>query len=294
MPTRSAVPTLARVPWPLVIAWMIVAAGCSGEAPLPGDPLRLATSSLPGPVLGEAYRADIVAVGGLRPYAVRLEEGELPPGVTLQGGVLVGTPTELGRFEFTLAVSDANLAQTFATYDVVVRDVPEPRVALTPPDTEVRGRVELRARVEEAYDLRAVRLRVAWDDDAPALPEDAVRASRDDVALLWRADDEGVSVDVAFLGEGFGGDGELFRLVLDVEGPVRLGYGLEVETLYAGRHAFTSRREGAPAGGASPGGTTGGDDGVGDDASPTDGTGDGVAGGTNDPTNEGAPADGAP
>jgi hypothetical protein len=238
----------ARRPASLV-AWLaallVALAACSGEAPLPGDPLRIASSSLPDPVLGEAYRADVVAVGGLRPYTVRLEEGALPPGLSLQGGRLVGTPTELGRFSFTLSVADANLASTFESYELTVRDVPRPELRLALPDTEVRGTTTLRGRVEEARDLRAMRLRLAWEGLPLSLPDDAVRASRQDVAVFWRADENGVSIDLAVLGEAFDGDGELFRLEVEVEEATRLGMDLRAELLYADRHAFESRRLGA-------------------------------------------------
>lgn len=226
-------------------AVLLVLAACSSEAPLPGDPLRISSSSLPDPVLGETYRADVVAVGGLRPYSVRLEEGALPPGLSLQGGRLVGTPTELGRFSFTLSVSDANLASTFESFDVTVRDVPRPQLSLPLPETEVRGATTLRARVEEARDLRALRVRLSWPGAPLTLPDDAVRASRQDVALFWQAQEDGVAIDVAFLGEAFDGGGELFRLEVEATASLRLGMDLRAELLYADRHAFESRRLGA-------------------------------------------------
>lgn len=249
MPSRSRTPVRRRrraAPWLAAFALLLTLIACSGEAELPGDPLRISTSSLPDPVLGEAYRADVAVVGGLRPYSVRLDEGALPPGLALQGGVLVGTPSELGRFSFTVVVSDANLASTFERYEVTVRDLPVPRVLLPLPETEVRGVTELRGRVEDARGLRAVRLRLRWEAAGLELADDAVRASRDDVALLWRAEEDGVAIDLAFLGEPFSGDGELFRLAVASDDPMRLGMDLEVETLYADRHAFASRRLGVP------------------------------------------------
>lgn len=236
-------PRAALAAW--LAAVLLALAACSSEAPLPGDPLRIASSSLPDPVLGESYRADVVAVGGLRPYDVRLAEGALPPGLSLQGGRLVGTPTELGRFSFTLSVSDANLASTFESFDVTVRDVPRPRLLLPLPETEVRGATTLRARVEEARDLRAMRLRLSWQGAPLELPDDAVRASRQDVALVWQAQEDGVAIDLAFLGEAFDGAGELFRLDVDAAEALRLGMDLQAELLYADRHAFESRRLGA-------------------------------------------------
>mgnify|MGYP006286543747 CR=1 FL=1 len=225
---------------------VVLLAACGGEAPLPGDPLRIASARLPDPVLGEPYRADVVAVGGLRPYDLRLEEGALPPGIALQGGVLVGTPTELGRFEFTIAVSDANLASTFETFALSVRDVPVPRLQLAVPETEVRDATVLRGRIEDARNLRAVRLRLRWGELGLALPDDAVRASRPDVALFWEPRPDGVAIDLAVLGEAYTGSGELFQLEVTTDEAIRLGFDMTVEMLYGDRHAYDARRLGAP------------------------------------------------
>lgn len=224
---------------------VVLLAACGGEAPLPGDPLRIASVRLPDPVLGEPYRADVVAVGGLRPYDLRLEEGTLPPGLALQGGVLVGTPAELGRFEFTIAVSDANLSSTFETFALSVRDVPVPRLQLAVPDTEVRDTTVLRGRIEDARNLRAVRLRIDWGDLDLALPDDAVSASRSDVALLWEPRPDGVAIDLAVLGEPYTGSGELFQLEVTADEAIRLGFDMTVEMLYSDRHAYDTRRLGA-------------------------------------------------
>jgi len=223
----------------------VLLAACGGEAPLPGDPLRITSARLPDPILGEPYRADVVAVGGLRPYALRLEDGALPPGVALQGGVLVGTPTELGRFEFTIAVSDANLASTFETFALSVRDVPIPRLRLAVPETEVRDTTVLRGRIEDARNLRAVRLRLDWGDLDLALQDDAVSASRSDVTVFWEPRPGGVAIDLAVLGEPYSGSGELFVLNVTADEATRLGFDMTVEMLYSDRHVYDARRLGA-------------------------------------------------
>ena len=231
--------------WAAIVALTVVA--CTGEAPLPGDPLRLATGSLPDPVLAEPYRGELAAAGGLRPYAFRLESGSLPPGLRLQGGVLVGEPTELGRYEFTVAVTDGNLARNVRTYAVTVRDVPVPTLRIEVPATEVRERTTVRARIEGARDLRAVRLRLAWDDAPVRLFEEAPPASRrSDVALFYEERDDGVAIDLAVLGEPWSGDGELFAFDLEIDDPTRLTVTAETELLFSGRHAFRSDRFGAP------------------------------------------------
>jgi hypothetical protein len=123
--------------------------------------------------------------------------------------------------------------------------VPRPQLRLPLPETEVRGVTTLRARIEEARDLRALRLRLSWQGAPLTLPDDAVRASRQDVAVFWRTQEDGVAIDLAFLGEGFDGAGELFRLDVEAAEALRLGMDLQAELLYADRHAFESRRLGA-------------------------------------------------
>jgi len=51
----------------------------------------------------------IVASGGTSPYAYSISSGALPAGLSLStGGVLSGTPTESGTFNFTITATDAN------------------------------------------------------------------------------------------------------------------------------------------------------------------------------------------
>lgn len=226
----------------LLLAILLVA--CSDEAPLPGEPLRFATRSLPDPVLNERYQESIVATGGLRPYEVRLEEGSLPPGLALQGGTLLGTPTREGRFEFTLAVSDANLASTFEEYAVTVRDVPVPRLTLDLPETEVRETTTLRLRVDEARGFRAARVRLSWASEGVRLVDDGVRAGRNDVHVFHEVREDGAAFDLAVLGSALDGGATLVEFDLETDGPVRLGMQVRAELLYAGRHHHLNRFEG--------------------------------------------------
>ncbi len=66
-------------------------------------------SPLPGGVPGTAYAAQTFAgTGGAGgPYTFSLASGTLPPGVTLSGGVLSGTPTTAGTYTFTIQVMDS-------------------------------------------------------------------------------------------------------------------------------------------------------------------------------------------
>jgi hypothetical protein len=61
---------------------------------------------LPSGTVGSPYRRPLV-LGGEPPYAAVVISGALPEGLSVSDGVLQGTPTGVGRFEFTIQVTDA-------------------------------------------------------------------------------------------------------------------------------------------------------------------------------------------
>ncbi len=72
--------------------------------------LGIATTSLPGGSPGVAYSTALAAIGGVPRYSWALASGALPPGLTLSGtdGAISGTPTALGSYSFTVAVTDSD------------------------------------------------------------------------------------------------------------------------------------------------------------------------------------------
>ncbi len=78
------------------------------------QPLTVATTSLPAGVVNASYSASLTASGGTTPYAWSIISGSLPPGLSMSSaGVISGTPTTTGTFNFTARVSDSsNPAQT--------------------------------------------------------------------------------------------------------------------------------------------------------------------------------------
>ncbi|SPA15965.1 conserved exported hypothetical protein [Cupriavidus taiwanensis] len=72
--------------------------------------LIYAPSSPPPGSAGSAYSQSLaVASGGTGPYTYALASGALPPGITLSGtGLLAGTPTAGGTFNFTVRATDSS------------------------------------------------------------------------------------------------------------------------------------------------------------------------------------------
>lgn len=55
----------------------------------------------------KAVDFNILTSGGVPPYTYNVSDGKLPPGLKLYQGVLQGTPSAVGRFDFAVTVSDS-------------------------------------------------------------------------------------------------------------------------------------------------------------------------------------------
>jgi subtilase family serine protease len=69
-----------------------------------GAAIRFVTDRLPSGTLGVAYEAGVYATGGAVGRTWSVASGQLPPGLALEAGsgIVAGTPTEEGNFEFVL------------------------------------------------------------------------------------------------------------------------------------------------------------------------------------------------
>jgi hypothetical protein len=77
--------------------------------PAPIAPPNITTTSLPSAQRNVVYSQTVQATGGVTPYAWSLASGALPPGLTLNGstGVISGTPTRKGNWNFVVRVRDS-------------------------------------------------------------------------------------------------------------------------------------------------------------------------------------------
>jgi hypothetical protein len=86
-----------------------------------------------GPIarLGEDYQAPVSVSSGLAPYRFEITAGTIPPGLAFDRdtGVFQGRPSQLGRFEVTVKVTDARGVSTTGPFRLTVIEADAPLVA---------------------------------------------------------------------------------------------------------------------------------------------------------------------
>lgn len=83
--------------------------------------LTVTTPSLPGGTAGTAYNQSLTQTGALGAPNFAVTAGALPPGLTLSAsGVISGTPTATGTFNFTITVGDNSGCSGSAAYSINV------------------------------------------------------------------------------------------------------------------------------------------------------------------------------
>ncbi|MFN2322213.1 MAG: putative Ig domain-containing protein [Trueperaceae bacterium] len=234
------------------LALVLLLAGCAEQLAAPAEPLRLLRPSWGEAFAGEAFDGALRPTGGLRPYRFELAAGELPEGLRLEGGRIVGTPTEPGRSRFTIEISDGNLSQALLELELVVRPLPTPVVRVATPATEVRGPLRLVARVEDARGWLGARLVIRWDADRFTL-EGAPTAVDGRTVAFAHAEPGVLFLDVAALGAARDGAFDVARWTLvPVDPPARASVLVVATSRYSGGEAVSERREGAPRSATAP------------------------------------------
>ena len=98
--------------------------------PRPAPRITLNPSALPAGVIGAPYSATITATGGVEPYTYTSAPTPPVPGLTLSSaGVLSGTPTTVGIFNFTISVMDGNQCPGSRAYSISITGCPVITVA---------------------------------------------------------------------------------------------------------------------------------------------------------------------
>lgn len=114
--------------------------GCSGSqlysiviaATPPCPPITLNPSALPSGRIGTPYSQTVIATGGIEPYTYISTPAPPVPGLTLSSaGVLSGTPTTAGIFNFTISVIDGNQCPGSRAYSISIASCPV--ITVNPP-----------------------------------------------------------------------------------------------------------------------------------------------------------------
>lgn len=79
-------------------------------------PLIITTPSLPAPIYGKSYSQPVSTTGGIG--SITFSASGLPPGITIDStsGLISGTTTTAGTFNFVVTAHDTNLASTSRSY----------------------------------------------------------------------------------------------------------------------------------------------------------------------------------
>jgi hypothetical protein len=87
------------------------------------EALIITTVNIADGVEGIVYNATVVALGGTLPYTWGIAKGNLPDGLAIdtESGVISGTPTKKGNYNFTIQVSDNSTPVGTATQRLSIR-----------------------------------------------------------------------------------------------------------------------------------------------------------------------------
>ncbi len=76
----------------------------------PASAITLAASPAVNLTVGVPFSTSLSASGGTGPYTYSLDTGSIPPGLSLSGNTISGTPTQRGAYAFTIRATDSTAA----------------------------------------------------------------------------------------------------------------------------------------------------------------------------------------
>jgi hypothetical protein len=83
--------------------------------------LSILTNSFPAGTLNVAYNQPLSASGGVPPYSWSITQGALPPGLGIaNNNSIVGTPTAVGVYNFTISVVDSQQNGAFSQTSITI------------------------------------------------------------------------------------------------------------------------------------------------------------------------------
>ncbi|SDG93590.1 putative Ig domain-containing protein [Janthinobacterium sp. YR213] len=100
-----------------------------------GPTITIAPSTVPAASVGAAYSQNVTAANGFAPYGYAISAGALPAGLTLNAstGVLSGTPTAGGSFNFTVRATDSSTGSgPYSGARAYSMTVAAPTISITP------------------------------------------------------------------------------------------------------------------------------------------------------------------
>ena len=94
--------------------------------------ITVSPAALPTPQVGVSYSQTLSASGGTAPYGYALTSGALPPGLSLGGATISGTPNQAGSYTATFTVTDNVGTTGTKSYTLTVPN-PSPGITVAAP-----------------------------------------------------------------------------------------------------------------------------------------------------------------